>query len=534
MSSQDHRDTLDSLLDSLSEDQEIEKKMDDFARNKERAERIARARQTSRQFQQTYSSSARRAAKDQYPKNETLPQDDGEMIYSPDEEGDVRTDSFTDHTPSYSRYENSGGQSAGGMTREFPGSSALGDRSAGGGTRVFNTVPAADPSGEMGDNDVDQTRQVRVGSDEIASLLDQDEPILRREYIRDDQAPYDDYDDRELFKSRPAAPRRRPTGGSSPTNWRLIGIVAGIALALVLIGGAGYMIYSYMNTQQVQQDSEGFQTVMDWIEKYPSYSDGQKKDILSLKKTYDRLSEDEKRKVNEMLLSMTGKTFDELLADANSQEKPSSSNSDVANAERKAKLREQIDQLTGEINTLNGQLDATNKRISDAKANYDSKNEAANQAEADRDSAQGEVDSINASITQLQGTIDSLNQQINDATVNLPVYPGADDDDDDDDDDKKDSHKPSVAPQVPTVNIDALKSQLADAERQMSDLQNQLSAAEGRLDSARQAATAARSEADTAYGAWQEIANDATPIQNDINQKMAQLSALQDEYNSIK
>lgn len=51
-------EVLDSLLDSLSDDQEMKQKINEFARNKERQRRIQRARATSEQFQQTYSRSS--------------------------------------------------------------------------------------------------------------------------------------------------------------------------------------------------------------------------------------------------------------------------------------------------------------------------------------------------------------------------------------------------------------------------------------------------------------------------------------------
>lgn len=65
--------------------------------------------------------------------------------------------------------------------------------------------------------------------------------------------------------------------------------------------------------------------------------------VLDFRSVYDKLSEDEKRKINEQLLARTSKTFDELLAEAGAQQKPSSSNSDVKNAERKAELRDEIE-----------------------------------------------------------------------------------------------------------------------------------------------------------------------------------------------
>ncbi|UNT93608.1 hypothetical protein [Allobaculum sp. Allo2] len=53
--------------------------MDDFARNKERIERIQRARETSEQFQQTYSSAARNKARSE---NEAAKNGTPQVIYT--------------------------------------------------------------------------------------------------------------------------------------------------------------------------------------------------------------------------------------------------------------------------------------------------------------------------------------------------------------------------------------------------------------------------------------------------------------------
>lgn len=63
---------------------------------------------------------------------------------------------------------------------------------------------------------------------------------------------------------------------------------------------------------------------MDWAEKYDTYSEEDQKKIAEFEKMFNKLDDEQKRKINEVLMSMTGKNFDELLALAKSDKKQDS------------------------------------------------------------------------------------------------------------------------------------------------------------------------------------------------------------------
>lgn len=533
MSSQDQRDTLDSLLDSLSDDEEIEKKMDDFARNKERIERIARARETSQQFQDTYSSSARQAKE----QNASKSQSAGQVIDSTDDDEDYdEIPSFVNgNTTPFSPYEQTAQKA--GMTRRFETGDGS-NESVGGGTRVFSTAPGSLPDDDEDEEPIDGTREVRVGSDEIESLLQKDEPLLRREYVRGDDDDYDDEDFDDLgaygrsvrsdpYDRRPArAPKRKRT------NWRAIGIGAGIALTIALVGTAGYMVYNFIGSGQSSQVSKRYDELLEWAQNYASQNpDDAKKAILGYKSVYDKLSEDEKRQINEKLLAATGKTFDELLAEASAAEKPSAENSDVANAERKAQLKEQIKDLDKQISNLQNQLNSTMQRIQDAENKYNEKNNAATQAENERAAAQNSIDSLNNQISELNTRIASIPSEQADLQAQIDALNSHGSEADSSNTGNSGSNQAKISELRSQIN--ALDSELESAKAKLPDLQRQLERASQDLSQAEDKASRARSEADTAYGAWQEIVNDNQPIQDEINSKTAERDQLQQEYDSI-
>lgn len=154
---------------------------------------------------------------------------------------------------------------------------------------------------------------------------------------------------------------------------RTVGIIAGIALAIAVVSVGGYMAVHFMNSGAQTQTSKGYNDLLSWAESFNGLTDDNKQQVLDFRSVYDKLSEDEKRKINEQLLARTSKTFDELLAEAGAQQKPSSSNSDVKNAERKAELRDEIESLSGDVAVLQGKLDGINKRKNDAENTYNSK-----------------------------------------------------------------------------------------------------------------------------------------------------------------
>ncbi len=515
MNRPDNDDYLDSLLDSLSDDQEIDKKMSDFARNKERIERIQRARENSEQFQQTYSSAARQNT----PASQAQP---GIDVYSG--QNDAYDDNPADAVPVSA--------DGTGMTRRFGDGPIAPAPNPGGSTRVFPGAPAAAAAQQIEEDPyVDQTRDMRMSSDEIDDLLEEDEPILRREYVRDDEDDYDDYEPYDQYASRRKSsaryddryddrpPYRSPKKKKGGSSWRVAAIVGGIVAAVALVGTGAYMITNFINSPSSSQTSKGFDNLLAWAQKYGVFDPENAKDITKYKSIYDKLSEDEKRKINEALLSQTGKTFDELLALADIKDKPSASNDDMENAEKKAALREQIESLSGEINELQGDLDDANRRINQAKNEYDSKSNALDAANNDVAAAQNTIASVQAQLDALPSD-DSLRAHIKELNDRLSSI-------DSDDDDAQ-------------TEIDQLHAQISELQTQLSSnpsaregLKAQIEEAQRSLDEAKDAVSKAQSEKDTAYGAWQAIAGDADPIQAQIDQKTAERARLQEEYDSI-
>ncbi|EJW96302.1 hypothetical protein EVA_15592, partial [gut metagenome] len=68
---------------------------------------------------------------------------------------------------------------------------------------------------------------------------------------------------------------------------------------MAVVGG-GYALKSFIDstTANQQGSNEGFDDLMDWISGYASYSDEEKMDILKFRRTYEKLSQDAKEKVD--------------------------------------------------------------------------------------------------------------------------------------------------------------------------------------------------------------------------------------------
>lgn len=657
--SKNENDVLDSLLDSLSDDKEMEKKIDEFARNKERARRIQRARETSAQFQQTYSRSHLKNQNENEPADAASPVSSEENMPTtqimpdlPEEVGQAQlsgteasrtqevdipefisqgnsqtvtiplndvqenlnqqagdqtiripgTDEFVDaygrngqsgptmqwpqddfHTPNgsgeYGSYPEGGYEQYGtnpyetnmhpDATRQmpvygqadfnsYPDQGGYPDNGQGynhsGPMDATRQMPSQIPGYGQPDLETSQTRvfdsaqsfdapaegggTVRVSNDEIRSLLDKEEPILKREYIKDDddQDEYEE-DDQYYKKIRSSSSRPDHTYRKRRSPWKGYAFVCGIVLAAVLLGAGGMMIKNFIDSSVTSvTSSDGYKQLMDWVNQYNSYDDAQKKDILNFRRTYEKLSEEDKAKIDDALVSMTGKTFDELLAAATQSDKPQSSNENIANAEKKAKIRDEISTLQNEIETTyQPQLDSMNSRISSAETDYNNKNAAYTTAQGNEANAlntlnywQGQLanipsdESLQAQILSLQNQLESLDHP---------------DDDDDYDDSQSSSSHGNGSNTAEKVNLQAqifqLQSELKNNPAKRSELQDQVDQAQAAYSQAQQDTIAAKQEADTAYGAWQAIKNDAQPIQDQIDQRNQQISKLQSELESI-
>ncbi len=690
--SKSENDLLDSLLDSLSDDQEMEKKIGEFARNKERMRRIQRARETSEQFQQTYSRQAQNARQNgqspvrsnepshaspnpeadipdflqnnasdieqtrvdhtriQNPINPGINQDNIEQtrvdqtrvgmpvqpdnleqtrvmngnpnpVSSPEELEQTRmmpdNPNTVDHTrtdfgsmpdqtrmpqpgqadfgsdaeatrpihdfssmaqnyqgpagsypntgpaansnpaktqtfhaqnlqgepqnPAYhthtyapydvpdltGRVDLGGYQPQSGDTRRMPSHDA-------GSTRVFDSAKAPNPNGAGGGT-------VRMNQDEIRKFSEQDEPLLHREYLKNEDDT-DEYDE-SLIRKEPSYKRersyeRRRRNKRSP--WKTYAVICGVVLAIVLVGVGGMTIKNIIDSKvSGVQNNEQFQKLFDWVSNYGSYDENQRKKILDFRTVYEKLGDENKKKINDTLVALTGKTFDELLVAAADTEKPDASNENVANAEKKAKLKDQIAAIDNDIANLTNEMNAVTSKINQAEADYNTKNNAYTAAQNDAASIQNEVDSYNLQLqslpsdSSLQDQILSLQNQLEDL-----ILSGSGKNDDSDDDDH---HGSSQQPSLPSVTREELQSQIFQLQTQQrqneqakTDLENSLANAQSRLSDAQAKLPDLKAQADAAYATWQNMIHDADPYQQKIVEKNNEKSELQAELDSIQ
>lgn len=581
-------EVLDSLLDSLSDDQEMKQKINEFARNKERQRRIQRARATSEQFQQTYSrSNQQESSLDNIvektreqpvfdPRN--MPVDEPEETDKTYESLDIpdfmRSYNVSDLTINLNELDRNGLEYEPGhhdqrpvmdneptieQTRQF----VQNDRANQGNTRQFQprpqrrmpqqayqpvdntrTMPMQDrprmqPRQDIGGatrqvvrhenlqdaayrpHSADSTRvfdnrapmnpkqaggTVRMDQNEIRNLLDKEEPILKREYLQEE----DDYSDRYQRQSR-----RKKSGAKGAL------IAGAILLGIVALFGGGYALKSFIDTNIANQQgsNEGFDALMDWIGGYNSYSDDEKMNILDFRKTYEKLSQDAKDKVNSLISSITGKTFDELLAIATMGDKPESSVENVANAEKKAKLREQVETLEAEVAALSKQISeidtraqSAEQKFNDKKAVYDAYQSDVKAASDAIASYQSQLDNL-PSIADLQSQLIILRSQLDRLESN-------------------EGNEESV--QSMQQRVANLENQINTHDSTVSDLESKIATEQGNLQQASSRANSAKTEMDSANSEWQAIKDEKTPIQEKIDSKNAEIQDLKDEMDAIQ
>lgn len=203
----------------------------------------------------------------------------------------------------------------------------------------------------------------------------------------------------------------------------------------------------------------------------------------------------------------------------------------MANAERKAKLKDKMASLQAEIDTLTGRLNQTTERIAQAENEYNQKKADYDNAVAAAQTAQSNVDLYTGQLAnlpndqELQDQILSLQNQLEEL-INS----------------SNDHHDSSQTSDSSIVdNRDQLRAQIFELQTEQrnnaqtrSDLDDNLASAQQALNDANNSLSSLKQAADTAYGAWQAIKNDADPIQAEIVSKTNEMNSLQSEYDSIQ
>ena len=312
-------------------------------------------------------------------------------------------------------------------------------------------------------------KTVVINDDEIQSLLEQEQgPKLRREV--------------KGHSKKPAAKMRKK-------NDRTVKIVLAVLVSLLVVAVIGTGAYVLLNgigeNAETENDRQAvaYERIMDWLDTVDDDFTG----IEDMEEYYNRLSDEQKEEIDDLLKSRTGYTFDELLARAKSDEKKDSSNNNTEIAELRAKLSTLQTQLRSAQSTLDSAKSTLTTRQSEYDALVEQSQNAA-EAQANLESAQAAVDECEARRQEL------LNKQ-SAGTITEEELIELDN--------------------IYKVDWPSLNDALEQAQREVN---NAPSVSQDQLNSASQAVSQAQSAVDQAQSAVDEINSQISQIQSQINE----------------
>lgn len=428
MSQSKRDDRLDALLDSLSGDAELERKMDAFSSTREEDEEKTGPILT---------------VKDNRESDYDVPsfvQDEGDTI-------------VTGKPPADQPEE-------------------------GGSTMVFAPDEIEDTADNPGST-------VVLDNSEIDNLIEEEKgPSLRRERV-----------------SRPGS---GPKKDRRKTDWKAAGIIAAviavIALGGLLIFGISHMMSNVNSDKTEEKDTQAdFDALKKWAQELTGTADTGIKDFET---RWNRLSDKQKREINEILRKNTGKSFDEILAEEKAGQKADKDNNNTEVAEQKARLKDQIAQLQSQLSAAQSDYDAAQGKINDAQSRVDNASGALADAQSTYSSAQQNV-------YDLQSQIDSLNSQIQELQ-NTP----------------SEGKEPDEMAQI--------QKQLSELISQQSSLKSQLSSAQSSLDQAAGVVQARQNDLASAQGALDALSGSTDSAQKRIDDLNSQISSLQSQLDALK
>lgn len=312
-------------------------------------------------------------------------------------------------------------------------------------------------------------KTVVINDDEIQSLLEQEQgPKLRREV--------------KGHSKKPVAKMRKK-------NDKTVKIVLAVLVSLLVVAVIGTGAYVLLNGIGENAEAENdrravaYERIMDWLDTVDDDFTG----IEDMEEYYNRLSDEKKEEIDDLLKSRTGYTFDELLARAKSDEKKDSSNNNTEIAELRAKLSTLKTQLSSAQSTLDSAKSTLTTRQSEYDALVEQSQNAA-EAQANLESAQAAVDECEARRQEL------LNKQ-SAGTITEEELIELDN--------------------IYKVDWPSLNDALEQAQREVN---NAPSVSQDQLNSASQAVSQAQSAVDQAQSAVDEINSQISQIQSQINE----------------
>ncbi len=324
----DAKDELSELLDSFQNDDTMEKKIEDFARRKEKKSRLDRK----------------------------LEVDEDIRLHIPNQTETTKI-----------KYE---------TTEEIE------PEPSGSKTMVFD-------KGQIDEDMNSGQHTVIMDNDEIQSLIDENKgPQLIRESDEDNKKTV-------TLKRKPSA-----------KNKKIIAIVVAGIVGLCLIGGLVYGIINFVQNSILdskEQTSEQQQKSFDQLKKFIDSLQEDPQGLTAYESTFKKLSNAQKKEINELLKAKTGKTFDELIKQIKSQKEEDSKNNNTQVAEQKAKLKDEIASLQNQLQDAQNELDSVKSQLSQAQSTL-------NGAISQRDSAQTNLTNAQARYEQSKQQSQAQNQ----------------------------------------------------------------------------------------------------------------------------
>ena len=174
-------------------------------------------------------------------------------------------------------------------------------------------------------------------------------------------------------------------------------------LAILMIGFGVYTIASgnglFDNGSDTSDTTtQEFERLLNWAEGYNDLSEAGKRKIIDYEDIYNKCSDTQKAQIDAILKEKSGKTFNQLLALAQSNKKADSKNDDVKKAEKKAELREKISELQNELDVAKTTLQTTSDEMS--------------AAEKELNSIQTKIDSANEKLVAAQNDLVQAQQNL--------------------------------------------------------------------------------------------------------------------------
>ena len=354
--------------------------------------------------------------------------------------------------------------------------------------------------------EADSTNQtVVIDDDEIQSLLEEGKgPQLKREVINK--------------KKEPSKKKSAPKKSHSKTGMYVaLGVVGVLLVSLLIFGGmklmTGGLSSSDEKTSEVQK--KNYQELLDFANNYDSLSSSDQKEIVNLESKYNSLTRKQREKIDEILEKATGKNFNELLASANKKTSTKKDNNNTEIAEKKAQLKQKINDLKKQLLSAQSELENAQKAQSDAQSDVDSLNKQINAADNSSalDAAYTAMQSARGAYSDAQSALQACEnrrselEQIPNSELTQDQYTELQ---------QLYAEHQGLVDKVNSTksDLDSAEAAYSDAQKNTSDtssLENKLKSAKTKLDGANSDVTDAQSKVDS-------LNSQINDYQNQLNQ----------------